>query len=178
MLGSVLLLTGAWLYGESRAGLAVTPGALAASAAAMLAGRITGRYGGPRNATLFGLLAFLAGGVWMVAGLTADAAYLTLVLPVSAVTGFGMGAISYGTAMAAAMSAPPIRFAGASGMNTMARQVGGALGVAALAVILDANTGHGVSGYRDVFLFCTVLVVVALVVTWVGMRLAAPVDVS
>lgn len=174
LLGTVLFVTDIWLYSEAKAGFAMTPGALFASAAALLAGRVTGRFRGPRNATLFGLIAFLIGGVWIVPALSEQHAYLALILPVSAVAGFGMGAITFGTSMAAAMSAPPIRFAGASGMNTMARQVGGALGVAALAVILETNAGQGIDAYRNVYLFCTVLVVIALVITWFGLRFTPP----
>jgi hypothetical protein len=164
LLGTVLFITGLWRYSELRAGLAMTPGALAASAAALLVARLTtSRLRGPRPAALIGLLAFLAGGIWIVPAMSEHPSYLTLILPISLIAGGGMGLITYGTSMAAALSAPPTRFAGATGMNTMARQFGGALGVAALAVILQSDTAQGIDGYRQVYLFCTVLVFVALV---------------
>jgi EmrB/QacA subfamily drug resistance transporter len=174
LLVTVLYTIDAWRYSELQAGFAMTPGAVFASAAALLAGRITGRLRGPRPATLIGLLGFLAGGIWMVLGVTEHEAFLTLLLPVSFIAGSGMGAITFGTSMAAAMSAPPTRFAGASGMNTMARQFGGALGVAALAVILESNAGKGVDAYGKVYLFCTVLLALALVLAWAGLRFAPP----
>jgi EmrB/QacA subfamily drug resistance transporter len=174
LLVTVLYIIDSWQYSELRAGFAMTPGAVFASAAALLAGRVTGRLRGPRAATLIGFLAFLAGGVWMVLGITEHEAFLPLLLPVSFVAGSGMGAITFGTSMAAAMSAPPIRFAGASGMNTMARQFGGALGVAALAVILESNAGKGIHAYDKVYLFCTVLAGIGLVLTWFGLRFTPP----
>jgi hypothetical protein len=106
--------------------------------------------------------------------MTVHPAFLTLILPISLIAGGGMGLITFGTSMAAALSAPPIRFAGASGMNTMARQFGGALGVAGLAVILQSNTARGIHGYQHVYLFCTVLVAVALVLAWAALRFSAP----
>jgi EmrB/QacA subfamily drug resistance transporter len=175
LLGTVLYVTDVWRYGELRAGLAMTPGALAASAAALVVGRLTAsRLRGPRTAVLVGLAMFLAGGVWIVPAMTAHPAYATLILPISIIAGAGMGLITYGTSVAAALSAPPHRFAGASGMNTMARQLGGALGVAALAVILESNAGHGLQSYRWVYLFCTVLVAIGITVSWAALRFAAP----
>jgi EmrB/QacA subfamily drug resistance transporter len=171
LLGTVLYIVHAWRYSELTAGLAMTPGALAASATALTAGRVTtGWLRGPRRATLVGFLAFLASGFIMIFGATEHRAFLTLLLPAAIIAGAGMGFITFGTSMAAAMSAPPTRFAGASGMNTMARQFGGALGVAALAVILESSKATGVGPYRSVFVFCTVLVVLALVIAWIGLR--------
>ena len=175
LLGTVLYITDLWRYSELRAGLAMTPGALAASAAALLIGRMTtGRLRGARPAAIIGLLAFLVGGLWIVPAMTVHPSFLTLILPISVIAGGGMGLITFGTSMAAALSAPAIRFAGASGMNTMARQFGGALGVAGLAVILQTGTARGVNGYQHVYLFCTVLVAVALVLAWAALRLSTP----
>jgi MFS family permease len=54
--------------------------------------------------------------------------------------GVGMGAVSVGVSSAAALSVGPQRFAAATGLNIAARQIGGALGVAVLAVTLDGHT--------------------------------------
>lgn len=47
----------------------------------------------------------------------------------------------------------PLRFAGATGLNTTARQLGGALGIAVLAALLPGRAAHG--DYTAVYLFCT-----------------------
>ncbi len=64
-----------------------------------------------------------------------------------------MGMVTTGTASAAALSAGPLRFAGATGLNTTARQIGGAFGIAVLAALLPAGAAH--DDYTAVYLFCT-----------------------
>ena len=65
--------------------------------------------------------------------------------------GIGTGAITTGISTAAALSVQPERFAAAVGLNQTARQVGGALGVAALAALV----GTDIASFKDVYLFCT-----------------------
>jgi hypothetical protein len=81
-----------------------------------------------------------------------------------------MGAVAYGVASAAALSVSPLRFAGATGLNTTARQLGGALGVAALAAILPARAA--LHDFAHVYLFCT-LISAAAAVTGLGLSLRA-----
>jgi MFS family permease len=64
-----------------------------------------------------------------------------------------MGAAMTGVASAAASSLAPAKFAAGTGLNMTARQLGGALGVAVLAAILEGQ-GLQVSAFRHVFLFC------------------------
>lgn len=178
LLVSVLYLTGSWHYSELEAGFAMTPGAVAASVAALAMSRLAPRLGGPRGATLAGLTAFLACGLWMVLGLTDTPAFLAFWLPAGCLAGIGMGAATMGTSAAAALSAPPTRFAAASGMNTTARQFGGALGIAALAVIMQQSVGDGggkgLDPYANVFAFCTVVAGLALVISVFWLRVAVP----
>lgn len=178
LLGGVLYLTDTWHYSELQAGLAMTPGAVVASAAALALGRLAPRLGGPRVATLLGLAAFAACGVWLVFGLTDHPAFVSLWLPAGLLVGAGMGAATVGTSSAAALSAPPTKFASSSGLNTTARQFGGALGIAALAVILQFSTRadgtRGVEAYSRVFLFSTVLVLLAIVIAVVWLRFTRP----
>ena len=172
MLVTILYVVDLWNYGEMEAGLAMTPGAVCAATAALLVGRVGGRLRSPRLATLVGLAGFVAGAVYMVTGITEHPAFLALIMPISIVAGSGMGLVTYGISLAAATSSPPERNASASGMNTMARQFGGALGVAVLAMILEFNAGQGVLAYQRVYLFCTALAVVSLATCWFGMRFA------
>lgn len=172
LLAGVLYVTSVWHYSELQAGLAMSPGALAASVSAIMLGR-SRRYAKPRTAALIGLTAIAACGVWLVFGLTQSPRFLALWLPAGILVGIGMGAATLGTSTAAALSAPPALFATASGMNTMARTVGGALGVAVAAVTLQSMAGAGVQAFERVYLYCTIFVVVALPLAGAGFRLRA-----
>ena len=86
-----------------------------------------------------------------------------------AVAGAAMGAAMVGVSSAAATSVASTRFAAGTGLNMTARQLGGALGIATLAAILEAQ-GPTVDAFRDVFLFCSVTAVVAAVVLYLCMR--------
>lgn len=178
MLGSVLYLTEVWKYTELEAGLANTPGAFFAAIAALGLARVAAKVGGPRGATLIGLSAFTACGLWFSIGLIDHAAFLAFWLPASFLAGGGMGAATMGTSASAAMSAPPTKFAGSSGLNTTARQFGGALGIAIMAAVLAATTGpdgvRDVESYRMMFMYCTVMLAIALLVAAVSMRFPAP----
>ncbi|TDD82086.1 MFS transporter [Actinomadura darangshiensis] len=152
LLVGVLYLTGQWHYSILKAGFASTPGALTATVAAIGTGRLTGRLG-VRPAVAGGALIMVAAGAWTIASLPAEPHFLTFWLPVGLLVGTGMGMVTTGTASAAALSAGPLRFAGATGLNTTARQLGGALGIAALAALLPVPAAH--DDYTAVYLFCT-----------------------
>ncbi len=154
LLVGVLYVTQVWHYSELKAGLSVSPGALTATLAALALGRFAGR-SGPRAGVVGGALVMAASGVWVLSTLPATPHFLTFWLPAGLIGGAGMGAVTYGTSSAAALSVNPLRFAAATGLNTTARQLGGALGVAALAAILPARPA--VHDFTHVYVFCTVL---------------------
>ena len=174
MLVGVLYVTGVWHFSELQAGLANTPGAVSASIAALALGRLAPRLGGPRFATLFGLVAFGACCTWLIFGLTVQPAFVTLWLPAALLAGVGMGATTMGTSASAAMSAPPVKFASGSGLNTTARQFGGALGIAAMAAILANSHVSGTGAYSHVYVFCTILLALAFATSAIWLRFAPP----
>ncbi|MEU7559633.1 DHA2 family efflux MFS transporter permease subunit [Streptomyces eurythermus] len=175
LLASVLCLTNVWHYSELEAGLAMTPGAVTASVAALGMSRLAPRLGGPRTAAIAGMAVFLACGVWLVLALGDRPAFWSLWFPVASLAGIGMGLVTMGTSASAAFSAPPARFATASGLNTTARQFGGALGVAAFAVLVGGQrTISGSDVFTSVFVFSTVVVAFGLVLTVLGLRPAPP----
>ncbi|MEU9844988.1 MFS transporter [Actinomadura sp. NPDC048032] len=153
LLAGVLYLTGEWHYSILKAGFASTPGAFTATAAAVAAGRLAARFG-VRPAVTGGALIMVVSGAWVIATLPAEPHFATFWLPLGLLVGTGMGMISTGTASAAALSAGPLRFAGATGLNTTARQLGGALGIAVLAALLPERAAFG--DYASVYLFCTI----------------------
>jgi EmrB/QacA subfamily drug resistance transporter len=168
ILVGTLFLIGAWGYSPLEAGLAMTPGAIVASVVALRAGPVVARRG-PRAVIVAGALVLGTAGLLCVLALPATPSLLTFWLPVGVLIGIGTGAITTGVSTAAALSVAPPRFAAAVGLNQTGRQVGGALGVAALAALLDGriDAGSGVGPYADVYLFCTIATFgVALAALW------------
>ncbi|HEV7650976.1 MAG TPA: MFS transporter [Actinophytocola sp.] len=178
LLTSVLFLTDIWHYSELEAGLAQTPGAVIAAIGAVVMGKVMVRFGGPRFSAVLGMGAHAVVPLLLFAFLTAEHAFFQIWLPSSVLVGFGIGATLMAAMSAGAMSAPPTKFASVSAINNTARQVGGALGAAALATILQAGTAadgtRTVSSYLGVYGFCLVLTVIAIVVAAIGLRTPAP----
>lgn len=154
MLLGVLVLTQLWHYSELQAGLAMTPGAVSASVAAVLAGRARS----PRTTTVAGALLMAAVGLLLAVTLPAHGNFLGYWLPLGLALGAGMGLVTTGTSTAAALSLPPHAFAAGSGLNQTARQVGGALGIATLATLIRAGGAGSVITFEHVYLFCALAV--------------------
>ena len=155
MLLCVLFLTGVWHYTEMQAGLAMTPGAVTGAITAALLGRRL-EHRGQRAAVVGGSLLLAAVGFWLVTALGPQSHFLTLWLPAGLLCGAAMGAMAVGISAAAATAVQAERYAAATGLNLTARQVGGALGVAVLAAILQAGLPRGgIHPYLHVYLVCS-----------------------
>jgi EmrB/QacA subfamily drug resistance transporter len=168
LLVGVLFLIQVWGYSPLEAGLAMTPGAIVASVVALRAGRVVAQRG-VRPVIVGGALVLGVAGLLCVLALPETPSFLNFWLPVGVLIGVGTGAITTGVSTAAALSVGSQRFAAAVGLNQTGRQVGGALGVAVLAALLDGRTGpgSGVGPFADVYLFCTVATfAVAAVALW------------
>jgi EmrB/QacA subfamily drug resistance transporter len=157
MLLGVLVLTQLWHYSELQAGLAMTPGAVAASIAALLAGRARGRTG-PRTVTVTGALMMAACGLVLATTLPRHPDFLGYWVPIGLALGAGMGLVTTGTSTAAALSLSPSAFAAGTGLNQTARQVGGALGIATLATLIQTRPSGGASTFEHVYLFCALVI--------------------
>lgn len=164
LLLGVLFLTEVWHYSELRAGLAMTPGAIASAVVGIIVGRIA-RRPSPRTLTVIGALGLAATSGALALWLPAQPDFLGVWLPAGLISGAGMGAVSVGVSSAAALSVPPPSFAAGTGLNIAARQVGGALGVAVLVALFAGHTpADGVSDFTHVYLVCAVAGLAAAVV--------------
>jgi hypothetical protein len=152
MLLGVLVLTGLWHYSVLKAGLAMTPGAISASIAAIAAGRLHS----PRNAVIAGALLMGGTGLVLATTLPTQPDFLGYWLPAGLLLGAGMGLVTTGTSTAAALSLPPRSFAAGTGLNQTARQVGGALGIATLATLVGPGGPGALAEFEHVYLFCAV----------------------
>ncbi|MFE0251646.1 DHA2 family efflux MFS transporter permease subunit [Streptomyces sp. NPDC059010] len=160
LLSGPLFCAAVWNYSVLKAGLAVTPGAVTSAAAAIVVGKRLSP-AGQRAAVPVGMLMFTVTGVWMYLGVGAEREFLEVWLPAGALGGAALGAAMTGLSTAAAMSVPGEKFATGIGLNTTARQLGGALGVAAAAVILAERGIAGPLGFREIFLFSAIAAAVA-----------------
>jgi EmrB/QacA subfamily drug resistance transporter len=135
LLGNILFLTSVWHYPILEAGLAVTPGPLVVAVVSGPAGRTAARVGF-RRVLLAGFTVFLAGLVWLATRVGLQHDYLTTWLPGTLIIGLGIGLTFPVLSAAAVSSLHPNRFAVGSAVNQTARQIGGAVGIALLVVIL------------------------------------------
>jgi EmrB/QacA subfamily drug resistance transporter len=156
LLAGVLFLTQVWGHSILRAGLELAPGPLAALVFAIVASRIGPRVGMSAVGGAGGLL--VAAGVTlnaMLVGLTPD--YVGTFLPGQLVAGAGVGLAMPAFTAAAVAAVGPARFSTAIGISSMFRQVGAALGVAALVAILGTPSRDTVlTAYRNAWAFMAV----------------------
>jgi EmrB/QacA subfamily drug resistance transporter len=140
LLSGVLLLTEVWGYSALKAGFALSPGPLMAATFAIPSGRLGGRIG-QRPVAAAGGLTFAAGFAYILATVGVTPEYATTFLPGFMLGGAGVG-MTLGTLPAAAAAGlPPSRFATGTAVFSMARQLGAAIGVAALVALLNDSTG-------------------------------------
>ncbi|HWI72297.1 MAG TPA: MFS transporter, partial [Baekduia sp.] len=168
LLVGVLFVTQVWGYTPLQAGLAVSPGAVTAAIVALRAGPLVARHG-PRPVVVGGLVLIAATAVWIMVAMGDDRAFWSLWFPAGFVLGIGMGAVATGMSSAAALAVEPAQFAAGVGLNQAARAVGGALGVAGMATILQGADPAAAASYRSVYLMCTILLAAAVVVS-TGLR--------
>ena len=132
---NVLFLTGIWRYSILDAGLSLTPGPIVAIAVAAPASLAVARFG-HRAVAVPGALIWAAGVAFFATQLGVSPDFLGGWLPGMVILGVGAG-LSFPTLSGAAVqSVPGPRFALATSLNAVARQVGAALGVAVLIAIV------------------------------------------
>ncbi|MFD9023457.1 MFS transporter [Streptomyces parvulus] len=155
LLSSLLFLNAVWGYSELKAGLAVTPGAFAAAIGAMVVGRRI-RPSAQWAAVAVGSALFGASCAAMFLLLGTERQYAAVWLPIGVLAGIGIGAALTAISNAATAALPPERYASGTGLLMTTRQIGGALGIAALAAILERHHVLDDEGYLQVFLACAI----------------------
>jgi NTE family protein len=138
-LANVLFLTGVWRYSVLQAGLALTVGPVVAVVVAGPASRLAQRIG-PRPVLVAGGLLWGGAVMWFVerVGVTPD--FAGQWLPGSVLAGIGAGTLFPNLSGTAVASVPGDSFATATGMNSVVRQVGAAIGVAIAVAIIGTPT--------------------------------------
>ena len=147
--GGQFFLVTTWLQGvhgftAMQAGLAFVPLFLAIVAGTNLSGRLVARIGAPRTA-FAGLVTGTAALGALALLLRADQTYVTVLLPLSLLSGLGMGTAWTAQWVIASTGVPAEQEGIASGVASTTQQVGGAIGLAVLIAVSAAIT-HGVAG--------------------------------
>jgi len=145
LLLGVLFLVGAWRYSVLAAGFAMTPAAVCSAAVGMAISR-SKRPPAPWTLVVGGGALVAATSAVIARWLPDSPHFLSAWLPAGLGLGAGIGAISVGVSSAAALAVRPERFAAAVGLNIAARQVGGAIGIAATALLLGSQPGADGNG--------------------------------
>lgn len=122
-----------------QAGLALLPGALATALSMPIAGRFVNKMD-PRLMIAFGITIF-GGASWWMGGLDQYAGYWDIFWP-RALQGFALGFLFVPLSTATLSDIPRGEIAGASGLYTLLRQLGGSLGIAILATLLERRTDY------------------------------------
>jgi len=136
---NVLFLTTVWRYSILTAGLALTPGPFVAMAVAGPASRAVERLG-HRAILVPGALIWAGGMVYFATRLGVSPDFLGEWLGGMVILGIGAGMTFPTLSGAAVGSVPGPRFAVATSLNSVARQLGAALGVAILIAIIGKPT--------------------------------------
>jgi NTE family protein len=146
---NVLFLTSVWRYSVLGAGLAITPGPIVAAAVARPLSEVAERVG-YRIAIFAGGLLWASGLIWFTTRVGARPNFLGEWLPGMVLLGLGAGVVFPNLSSAAVTAAPGERFATATAINSVARQLGAVLGVAALVAILGApGSAHALHAFRN-----------------------------
>ncbi|HEY5111393.1 MAG TPA: DHA2 family efflux MFS transporter permease subunit [Acidimicrobiales bacterium] len=176
LLGNILFLTSVWHFSILDAGLAVTPGPLIVATISGPAGKLAAKYGF-RRVLMVGFSVFTLGLLWYVVrvGVTPD--YPAIWLPGTLIVGAGIGLTFPVLSAAAVSSLEPARYAVGSAVNQTARQVGGAIGVALLVVILGtpASATEALRNFQHLWWFVATMAALAGVVsTGLGRKKTSP----
>jgi EmrB/QacA subfamily drug resistance transporter len=149
LLSVVLFLQGEWHYSVVRSGLAISPGPATAAVFAINAGRIRARFGRLLPAMAGTLFMAVAAGYWLLFT-GAHPNYAAAFLPGLFIAGISAG-LTQAPLFAAAGTLPPDRATTGSAVLNMARQVGSAVGVAVVVVILGSGAAHTVADFHHVW---------------------------
>ncbi len=114
-------------------GLALLPGAVSTAVSMMIVGRLLNRIDA-RASIAFGFLIF-ALSTWMLGGLNTSAGYWDVFWP-RLIQGFGLGFLFVPLSTVSLGDVPIPELAGATGVYTLVRQLGGSFGIAILTTLL------------------------------------------
>jgi EmrB/QacA subfamily drug resistance transporter len=147
LLCNVLFLTGVWGYSILEAGVALTPGPLMAAVSAPIGGRLSDRFG-QRPVAVPGGLIFAVGALLLALGVGEEPAYASEFLPAVLLTGTGVGLSFAAFGSAAVAELPRNRYATGGAIANCTRQIGAALGISTLIVVIGTPSSDSLSDFQ------------------------------
>ena len=165
--GLVLFLIGVWSYSPARAGLAITPGPVVQAAAALLAARITNRFGA-RAAAVPGAALLAAGLAVLALGAGALPRYPEVVLPAIVATSTGLGFLITSLSSVIVGAVPAAALASGTALSVTARAIGAIISLSAFALLLAAVPGgtRAASAYHLAWIVMSAIALALVGVTW------------
>jgi EmrB/QacA subfamily drug resistance transporter len=160
LLGNILFLTSVWRENQLVAGLMIAPAPMMGTLVSLRSSSLIQRIG-PARAGAIGALLVALSSLWFLTQVGTVPDYLTQLLPGQLLGGAGVGLAIPSLTGAATVTLPPARFATGTAIVSTARQIGMALGVAALVAIV--GTTAGTIGLPDVRRGWTLVVIAAIV---------------
>lgn len=134
---AVLFLTGVWGYSAARAGLAVTPAPAMQAVAAVVGGRLCGRYGA-RAVAAAGGVALVASTLVLALATGTRSGYWAVMFPAVLGSGAATGLLVISLSAVALSEVPAARLASGTSISAIARAAGAVVSLAVLALILSA----------------------------------------
>ncbi|MFG2369635.1 DHA2 family efflux MFS transporter permease subunit [Streptomyces mirabilis] len=151
LLSNTLFLQSVWHYSVLQAALGSIPAPLVVVAIARQASRLAGRIG-HRPVLLAGAASWAAGAALFASLIGSTPHWLTHWLPISLLTGIGIGLTLPVQSGAAVASLPQARLALGSAIASCFRQVGAVLGISVFVAVLGTSTGtQALTAYHQVW---------------------------
>lgn len=138
LLLGILWMQHAWGFSALETGFAIALGPLAVPPTSIIAARRFGHVH-PSRLIAAGSILCAVSALWQLAALSTEPAYWTNFLPAWILSGVGVGLALPNLVAAATATLPPEQGATGSGIVSMARQVGFALGVSVLVAIIGTR---------------------------------------
>jgi EmrB/QacA subfamily drug resistance transporter len=137
---NVLFLTGVWGFSEAQAGLAITPGPVIQTVAALIGGKLCNKYG-PRAVALPATVLLAASMLSLALAAGARPDYLTLMLPAILCGSTAMGLLVTSLSATVVSAVPAAQLAAGTSMSVTARAAGAIVSLSALALTLATVAG-------------------------------------
>ena len=158
--------------GPMETGLAFLPLAVALAAGVHVGSHVV-THAGVRIPIASGF-AVAAGGMLLLSGADAQGGYLSDMLPGMLVAGLGLGAVLVAVSVSIMTGAREDETGMLSGLNTTGHEIGGSIGIAALATIAAGTAGQaGAGAISDAFLAATAIAAAASLIALLVLPSAA-----